>query len=171
MGLWNLTFSSYGALKGGGGAVGWGRGLHISIFYRTTILSKAFIPYCSHKWPKTFSHSYAALLFIKKLFCKTNHIFYSLENQIWDEANKWSWKYIKNKGKVTLGSFQNFAYVNSYLHLKSFAWKREYLTSQKLQMPNDLIKTILKSCCRVLLDTCKFTASRQPVFLLRAVEF
>ena len=159
MGLWS------------GGAVGWERGLHISIFYRTTILSKAFIPYCSHKWPKTFSHSYAALLFIKKLFCKTNHIFYSLENQIWDEANKWSWKYIKNKGKVTLGSFQNFAYVNSYLHLKSFAWKREYLTSQKLQMPNDLIKTILKSCCRVLLDACKFTASRQPVFLLRAVEF
>ena len=43
------------------------------------------------------------------------------------------WKYIKNKGGVTFGSFPNFAYISSYLHLKSFAWKRDYIISSKLQ--------------------------------------
>ena len=27
--------------------------------------------------------------------------------------------------KVTLDGFRNFAYVSSYLHLKSFEWKRD----------------------------------------------
>ena len=36
------------------------RGSQISIFFRTNILSKPFIPYCSHDWPKTFPHCYAA---------------------------------------------------------------------------------------------------------------
>ena len=44
-------------------------------------------------------------------------------------------QHIKNKGKATLESFQNFPYVSSYLYLKSFAWKRDYKISQKLQMP------------------------------------
>ena len=35
------------------------------------------------------------------------------------------YKNILNKGKVMLDSFQNFTRVNSYLHLKSFAWKRD----------------------------------------------
>ena len=34
-----------------------------------------------------------------------------------------------------LESFQNIAHVSSYLHLKHFAWKRNYLISQKLQTP------------------------------------
>ena len=37
------------------------RGSQISIFFRTNILSKPFIPYCSHDWPKTFPHCYAVL--------------------------------------------------------------------------------------------------------------
>ena len=36
------------------------RGSQISIFFRTNILSKPFIPCCSHDWPKTFPHCYAA---------------------------------------------------------------------------------------------------------------
>ena len=55
MGLWNLMFSSYRALKG------WSQ---IFIFYRTNILSKIFIPYCSNDWPKTFPHSYALLPYL-----------------------------------------------------------------------------------------------------------
>ena len=42
---------------------------------------------------------------------------------------------MKNKSKITLERFQNFAYVNSYLHLNSFVLKRDYVISQKLQMP------------------------------------
>ena len=112
-------------------------GSHISVFCRTNILSITFILYYSHDCAKTFPHSYAmfrCLVSIKALFCKTNNIFYSLENPIWDKTKQWFWKYIKNKGKVTLESFRNFAYVNSYLHLKNFAWKRDYIISQKLQM-------------------------------------
>ena len=83
---------------------------------------------------RTFPHSYATSFSIKTIFCKTNNIFYSLENPIWDKTKQWFWKYIKNKGKVTLESFRNFVYVSSYLHLKSFARKRDYIISQKLQM-------------------------------------
>ena len=36
-------------------------GSHISIFYRRNILSKTFIPYCSHDCAKSFLHSYALL--------------------------------------------------------------------------------------------------------------
>ena len=36
------------------------RGSQISIFFRTNISSKAFVPYCSHDWPKTFPHCYVA---------------------------------------------------------------------------------------------------------------
>ena len=43
------------------------------------------------------------------------------------QQQKRFWKYIKNKGKVTLESFRNFAYVSSYLHLKIFAWKGDYV--------------------------------------------
>ena len=41
---------------------------------------------------------------------------------------------MKNKGKITLESSRNFAYDSSYLHLKSFAWKRDYAISQKLKI-------------------------------------
>ena len=61
-------FSSHGTLKEGGQG-GWGS--QISTFYRTTILSKASILYCSHKWPETFPHSYAllcCLVFYKNAF-------------------------------------------------------------------------------------------------------
>ena len=41
----------------------------------------------------------------------------------------------KNKGEVTLDNFPSFAYVSSYLRLKSCAWKRDCAISSKLQMP------------------------------------
>ena len=78
---------------------------------------------------------YAASFSIKTLFCKTNNIFYSLQNRIWDKTKWWFWKYIKNKAKTTLENFQNFAYVSNYLHLKSFSWKLDYVISQKLHLP------------------------------------
>ena len=36
-------------------------GSHISIFYRTNILSKTFLPYCSHDCAKTFPLTYELL--------------------------------------------------------------------------------------------------------------
>ena len=63
-------------------------------------------------------------------------------------------KRIKNKGNVTLESFPNFGDVSNYLHLKCFAWNRDYVISQKKPNATDLIKAIVKSSCRVLLDAC-----------------
>ena len=37
--------------------------------------------------------------------------------------------FIKNKTEVTWDSFPNFDYVSSYLHLKSFTWKQDYVLS------------------------------------------
>ena len=84
---------------------------------------------------RIIAHCYAAWFSIKKLFCKIN-IFYSLWNWIWDKTKWWFWKYIKNKGK-----FSNFYYVSSYLHLKGFARKRDFVISQKTANVTDLIKT------------------------------
>ena len=63
--------------------------------------------------------------FSRKIILYETNIFYSLRNQKWDKTNSWSLKYIENKNDVSLASFANFAYVNSYLHLKDFAWKRD----------------------------------------------
>ena len=76
---------------------------------------------------------YYATMFLRKpwryLHHEANNIFYSLRNQKWDKTNSWSLKYIENKYEVKLDSFANFAYVCSYLHLKDFAWKRDYAIS------------------------------------------
>ena len=77
------------------------------------------------------THCYTASFSIKTLFCKTNNIFYSLENPIWDKTKQWC--------------------METRLHNIS-----------KTTNVTDLIKTILKSSCRVLLDTCNLTASTRP---------
>ena len=136
MGLWNLTFPSYGALKRG----------HTFLFSTGQIFCQKLLYHIVAiivlKHFGIVPHYYAASVSIKYIillvFCKTNNIFYSLENQIWDKTKQWFWKYIKNKGKVTLESFPNFAYFSNYLHLKSFVWKRDYLISRKLQMRQTL---------------------------------
>ena len=75
------------------------------------------------------THRYTAVFSWKVSLCETNNIFYSQGDCIWHKMNSIFWKYIKNKSEVTLNSFQNFAYINSYLGLKSFAWKQNYATS------------------------------------------
>ena len=76
----------------------------------------------------------------------------------------------KIKGKVTLDSFRNFVYVSNYVHLKSFAWKRDCPTSLKLQVTN-LTKVIQQNSYRVLQITSKWKTLKQPVYFLKAVEF
>ena len=136
MGLWKLTFPSYGALKGG----------HTFLFSTEQIFCRKLlyhiVPMIVLKHFCIVTHCCAASFSIKTLFCKTSHIFYSLKNQVSEKTKAWFWKNIKNKVKFTLESFRNFFYVSSYLHLKSFAWKRDYVMSQKLQMPKTLSKPL-----------------------------
>ena len=81
------------------------------------------------------THCYAASFSRKVILCETKNIFYSREYSVWHKDNNKFWKIIKNEHEVTEDSFRNFACVSSYLHSKSFAWKRDYIISQKLQMP------------------------------------
>ena len=83
---------------------------------------------------------YSASFSQKLNLCEANNIFYSQGNYISDKMNDILWKYIKNKCNVSLDSFCNFAYVSTYLCLKSFAWKRGYVISQELQMPQTSLK-------------------------------
>ena len=80
MGLWKLAFPSYGTLKGG----------HIFISYRTNILLKKLlydiVAMIVLKRFRIVTHCCDASFSIKTPFCKTNNIFYSLENQIWDKT-------------------------------------------------------------------------------------
>ena len=78
-------------------------------------------------------HSNTASFSIKITLCEINSILFSKNYWKLDKVNARFWKKIQNKGKVTLDSFWNFAYVSSYLHLKSFAQKRDCSISSKLQ--------------------------------------
>ena len=53
----------------------------------------------------------------KNCFCQTSNILYSNNYQKLGKMNASFWKNIWNKGKITLDSFRNFAYVSSYLPL------------------------------------------------------
>ena len=70
-----------------------------------------------------------------------------------------------------LDSFRNFAYVSSYLHLKSFAWKRDCVISSKLKSCYRVQKAILKSSYRVPQVVSKWKTLKQPVYFLRFIEF
>ena len=81
------------------------------------------------------THCYAASFSPKLILCESNNIFYSREYWVRHKENNKFWKFIKNEHEVTLNSFRNFAYLSSYLHSKGFTWKRDYIISQKLQLP------------------------------------
>ena len=86
----------------------------------------------SHKCPRTFPHSYVLLRCLvpleKPFYVKltTFSTAYGAKNETKLIADL---KSTSKKYEVTLESFPNFAYVSSYLHLKHFAWKREYTIS------------------------------------------
>ena len=86
------------------------------------------------------THSNATSFSRKVILCETNNIFYSQEYRVWHKDDNRFWKIFKNKGDVTGDSFRNFAYVSSYLHLKTFAWKRDYVISPKVQMPQTSLR-------------------------------
>ena len=88
-----------------------------------------------HACFRIVTHRYAALFSRKVILCETKNIYCSLGNCIWHTMNNIFWNYIKNKGEVPLDSFRNFAYVSSYLRLKGFGWKRDYVIFQKVLMP------------------------------------
>ena len=50
-------------------------------------------------------------------------------NCVCHKINQIFWKYMKDKVEVTSGSLGNFANLSSYLRLKSFAWKWDYVIS------------------------------------------
>ena len=86
------------------------------------------------------------------------------------ETKWWFWKYIKNKGKVTLER-SNFPLRKQLFVFKKFRMETRFCNISKTTKATDLIRTIMKSSCRVLLDACNLTTSTQLVFLLRTVEF
>ena len=73
-----------------------------------------------------FPHSYAWLrsLFLDKThLCETSNIFYLVKYDFSQKTGDVIWKFIKNKGYLTVNTFPNYAYASSYFDLKSFAWK------------------------------------------------
>ena len=76
MGLWNLTFPSYGALKRG----------HTFLFSTGQIFCRKLLYHIVAmivlKHFCLVKQYWAASFTIKTFFCKTNNIFYSLENPI-----------------------------------------------------------------------------------------
>ena len=106
----------------------------------TISVSKLQVLCCSPYRGRTFrivAHCYAVSFSRKLILCETNNIFYSRWCWVWHKDNNKFWKFIKNEHEVTLESFRIFTCVISYLHSKNFAWKRDYIISQKLQMPQD----------------------------------
>ena len=146
----------------------WGRGggAGHKFWFSTgqTFRQKTFISYCSHEWLKMFRHCYAASFSIKTLFCKTNNT-----NKPRKPNMRQNQIMILKVGHF--GNLSRFCLHQQLLAFKKFCMETRLLNISKTTNATDLIKTILKSSCRVLLDKCKLTASRRLVFLLRAVEF
>ena len=116
-----------------------------NLFSTISYLPKLYMAYCTCDGTCWFPHSYAASFSRKLILSETNNIFYSQRNCIWHKLNSIFWKYIKNKGEVTLDSFRNFARVNSYLRLKSFAWKRYWPISLKWNMLRYSVRPFLNA--------------------------
>ena len=94
MGLSNLTFSNYGALKG----------CHTFLFSTGQIfcqkLSYHIVAMIVLKRFRIVTHCYAASFSIKTLFCKTNNIFYTLETEYETKPNNDS----ESKSKIKVRS-------------------------------------------------------------------
>ena len=84
MGLWNLTFSSHGTLKGGKERV------HKFLFSTGQLFCQKLLFHIlaisALKRFRIVTHCYPVSFSIKTLFYKTNNIFYSLENRILDKT-------------------------------------------------------------------------------------
>ena len=73
--------------------------------------------------------------FRENLFYVKLTTFFTAENIKFDTKISKNSESSSNEHEVTLNSFRVFVYISSYLHSKSFAWKRDYIISQKLQTP------------------------------------
>ena len=135
MGLWNLTFPSYGALKRG----------HTFLFSTGQIFCKKplyhIVAIIVLKRFRIVTNCCAASFSIKMLFCKTNNILYSLENRIWDKTKQWFWKYIKNKDKVTLESCSKFCLLQQLFAFKKFCMETRLLNISKTANAKDFVKS------------------------------
>ena len=121
-------------------------------------IQKNYTLNCSHKCPCIVTHSYAAS-FSKKKICKTNNIFYSLENQKWDRTNSWG----------HFRQFSKFCLCQQLFAFKRFCMKTRLSNILKTTNATKFIKTILESTYKVVLGTYKFAAPTRLVFLLKAV--
>ena len=67
--------------------------------------------------------------------------------------------------------FSKFRLHQQLFAFKTFCMETRLHNISKTTNNADLIKAILESSYKVLLDTCNLMASTRPDFLLRAVEF
>ena len=100
--------------------------------YITISVSKLQEPCCS-SYSGRMLRIVTQSCFRKNSFYVKLTAFFTAENVTFDTKITNSESSLKNEHEVTLDSFQNFACGSCYLHSKSFAWKRDYLISQKLQ--------------------------------------
>ena len=70
-----------------------------------------------------------------------------------------------------VGKFSKFCLRQQLFAFKKFCVETRLRNVSKTKNAADLIKAILKSSFRVLLDTCHLAASTRPFFLLRADRF
>ena len=99
------------------------------IFRNITSVSKLYMAYRSPKSTCTFPHKYTQLRSLVLVLWETYNIF--LFFTFSQKTDNVFWQSIKNKGYLTVNTFPNYAYVSSYFHFKSFAWKRDWTISEK----------------------------------------
>ena len=134
MGLWNLAFLSYGALKGG----------HRYLFSTGQIfcqvISYHIVAMIVLKCFHILTHCCAAVLSINTLFYKTNNIFYSLENWIWDKTNNDSESTSKIKVR-SVGKFWKCCLHQQLFAFKKFCTETRLLNISKTTNVTDFINT------------------------------
>ena len=82
------------------------------------------------------------------------------------------WKYIENKGEVTLNSVRNFASLQQLFAFKEFCKESRLRNILRTTNVTEFIKAILESFCKVLLGPYILVVPKRLVFFfLTAVEF
>ena len=133
-------------------------GSQISVFYRTNILSKTFIPYCSHDCAKTFPHSYAMLRglvqYKNAFFVKLTTFSTAYKTKYETKSNNDS----ESASQIKVRSRWKVFEILLTSTFKKFCMETRLLNISKTTYAKDFIKVILKSSCRVLLDTSNLMA-------------
>ena len=119
-------------------------------------------------WLEIFLHSCASsLVFEKECFCNLTSLFCLKKWPHSDKSNQIVWEYVKNKSRVAIETYLDFADINGYFTFKVSAWKKICTIFVELQK----LQTFLESSYKVLPRKVKTVTLQRSVLFYGLLNF